>query len=212
MPFTPPLNKQILDCSKLILLPQLSTKETLMKAKPNYFRTAPKLFDCFSPLIGREGELLLSPFLGYVGICTVLEQILKQSTNMPTVFFYGTCGAIDISGLTLGSIVSPNSFYIEEPLDTISLVNQGSSSQNILSTSFILDESMEKFARLYKKHKISLVDMETAYIARQCLKYSVEFTATLLISDMWTQGDHSPVPHKISSLINYQDFISGIIN
>lgn len=211
MTFILPLPKVILECTKAIVLPQLSSKDRLLKAKPKYFTNGPKLFDCFNPLIGNGGELLISPFLGHVGICTVLDQVLLQVNKQFKLNFFGTCGGFDNGTLAVGSIVSPSSFYIEEKLDDITTVEIGTSSNSILSSPFVSSETNAKFCSLYNDFNISLLDMEVSFIKRVSLNYGTQLTAHLIISDLWDSSLIPPTPKALKSLQGYSDFLDLIV-
>lgn len=193
-------------------MPQLSIKENILKLKPKYFSSGPKIFDYLIPLIGKEGELLISPFLGHVGVCTILEQILIQSKLDVKVYFFGTCGGYRRNEIEVGSIVHPDSFYIEEKLEFIEHVNGSDSDLSILSTSFLSQESTSKLKSLHTEHGIKLIDMEASFIKRICLQEDKPLIAKLIVTDIWDESTHAVSPMAIKSLPKYTDFLDLLLS
>jgi hypothetical protein len=212
MAFQIPLPTIIKECTSLVFLPQLSLKERLTKEKKNYFTSGPKLFDCFIPLLGRNGEIIISPFLGHVGVCTLLEQILIQSNQSPKLYFFGTCGALGNRNLSLGDLVEPKNYYLEEKQSDVEIVLKDKNGLSLVSTSFLSQESFQKLNSLNDMLGIELIDMELSFLWRTALKLNHTIISQLLITDIWTDTLHPPQPKNPSSLKSYEAFFEGLLN
>jgi purine-nucleoside phosphorylase len=212
MAFRIPLPSVIKQCTSLVLLPQLSLKERLAKEKKNYFTSGPKLFDCFIPLLGKNGEIIISPFLGHVGVCTLLEQILIQSNLSPKLYFFGTCGALGNKDFSLGDLVTPKNYYIEEKQSHIELVLTNQNGLSLISTSFLSEESFQKFNTLNNEQEIELIDMELSFLWRTALKYNQDIISQLLITDIWTNTPNPPQPKNPTSFSSYEHYLQSLLN
>lgn len=212
MAFLTPLPSIIKESKRIVLLPQLSLRDRLIKEKGKYFSSGPKLFDSFVPLIGKNSEVIITPFLGHVGICTVLDQILLQNTNNPEVYFFGTCGGITDEGINLGDILQPKNYFIEESLDCIHPISIGEPGPSIISTAFLMNESVDKFFNLNLSHKISLIDMELSFIFRITEKHKIKLNPTMIVTDLWSGSAPAPCPKTPSTLTSYPDYLNILLN
>lgn len=210
MSFILQLPKAVLESRKILLVPQQTTRDSIIQAIPKYFASGPKIFDCFIPMIGKEGELLLSPFLGHIGASTFLEQLFLQSKININTYFFGTCGAFSNINLELGSIINPDTFFIEEKLNDIIRISSGSDQLSVLSTSFLSSESQSKLHSFRDELGINLIDMEVSFIKRICDQHSKSLNPCLIVTDIWGSTSNNPTPKTLKSLKSYNQFIDLI--
>lgn len=205
-----PLPKAYLSLEKVVLIAQKSLKEELLRLKPGYFRTGPTIFDCESPLIGMGGELLLSPFLGHVGICTILEQLFLQASQFTSVNFFGTCGSIETSEHLIGDVVQPSSYYVELLENNITPIIPGEEFA-LLSTMYFSTGSFAKLNDFYTTRKIAYLDMEAAFVCSISKRFDIEFRSNLIISDIFRKDQVFDAPKKITSLLGFNNLVESLL-
>ncbi|HMO17462.1 MAG TPA: hypothetical protein PKA63_05035 [Oligoflexia bacterium] len=185
------------EISGIVLIPSLTLgKKSKKFLRQSGFRlnNGPLLADfCFPEIISTDANkkkfILISPFIGYSGICYILELIMSCNDSLDVCFFGTACSIISNENVTT-QFTEPELFSIETDIGEISEIgkienSKSECSDHLLSIINPVSETTSKIRHLSSNHGVSLIDMECSYIYKVTKKYNSKFYPLMIISDYW---------------------------